>query len=391
MSAVQSALDSLYGHRSPEPLKLDQPVPVETLPTPALLIDLELFDENLLKMQAYLDEQEIGLRCHAKMHKCPVIAKKQLQQGAMGICTATVSEAEAMLAGGVTNILITSPIVTQDKIERLLNLAEASEHIAIVVDHIEGARLLNRSALARKLTLDVFIDLDPGLGRTGIEPGIPALQLARTIIDDCTGLSFSGLQMYAGHCMHIHGFDDRMQKYQAAMKGGLETRELFEKEGIDIPVFSGGGTGTFDIEKELGLLTELQAGSYAFMDVEYRNIGARGSELFEFFDPSLFVLVTAISKPQKKLITVDAGFKSFASDTVVPEFRDIEGLEYRWGGDEHGIILLKNPSKEVKLADTMMMVTSHCDPTVNLYDCYFPYRDGMVEEIWPITARGKSQ
>lgn len=391
MSAVKNALDQLYGQRSSDPIKLDSPVPVQMLPTPALVIDLNLFEENINKMQTYLNEHGIGLRCHAKMHKCPVIARKQLEQGAVGICTATVSEAEAMVSGGVTKILVTSPIVTQDKVDRLMDIRAASEHLGIVVDHEEGARLLNRSAVARNLTLDVYIDLDPGLGRTGIEAGKPALQLARTILNDLPGLRLSGLQMYAGHCMHVQGFEDRLKKYHDAMKGGLETRERFEKEGIAIPVFSGGGTGTFDMEAELGLVNELQAGSYPFMDVEYRNIGGMGTELFESFEPSLFVLVTAISKPQKKLITVDAGFKSFASDTVVPEFRDIEGLKYHWGGDEHGIVLLNNPSREVRLADKMMMVTSHCDPTVNLYDYYFPYRNGMVEEIWPITARGKSQ
>ena len=157
-----------------------------------------------------------------------------------------------------------------------------------------------------------------------------------------------------------------------------------------MPVFSGGGTGTYNIEPDTGLVTELQAGSYAFMDIEYRDIGSKNSNQFLDFGVALYVLVTAISKPQSKLITVDAGFKSFASDKMVPEFRDVEGVNFHWGGDEHGIVQLRNPSREIKLGNKLAMLTPHCDPTVNLHDYYFPYRDGVVHEIWPISARGLS-
>ncbi|MCP4753219.1 MAG: hypothetical protein GY866_20200 [Proteobacteria bacterium] len=166
---------------------------------------------------------------------------------------------------------------------------------------------------------------------------------------------------------------------------------MFVGDGIEVPVFTGGGTGTFNIEPGVGLMTDLQAGSYVFMDIEYRNIGGVGNEHFIDFEPSLFVLVTAISKPQPRLITVDAGFKSFASDAMSPEFRDVEGVTFHFGGDEHGIVELTHPSRELNLGDKLSMLTPHCDPTVNLHDYYFPVRDGVVEELWPITARGRSQ
>ncbi|MEX2327682.1 MAG: hypothetical protein WD558_08110, partial [Pseudomonadales bacterium] len=158
-----------------------------------------------------------------------------------------------------------------------------------------------------------------------------------------------------------------------------------------VSVASGGGTGTYDMEAELGFLTELQAGSYAFMDMEYRDIEGKGQVRFDDFPISLTVLVTAISKPQSRLITVDAGFKSLASDKDAPEFRDVEGVVWHWGGDEHGIIALNNPSADIALGDKLHVLTPHCDPTVNLHDYYFPHRDGVVEEIWPISARGRSQ
>ncbi len=156
-------------------------------------------------------------------------------------------------------------------------------------------------------------------------------------------------------------------------------------------MFSGGGTGTFNIDSDIGAITDLQAGSYVFMDVEYRDIGGVGTEHFLDFKPSLFVLATAISKPQEQLITFDAGIKSLATDTAYPEFRDVEGVVYHFGGDEHGIVQLNNPSLEISLGDKLSVITPHCDPTVNLYDFYYPYRNGVVEEIWPISARGRSQ
>ena len=155
-------------------------------------------------------------------------------------------------------------------------------------------------------------------------------------------------------------------------------------------MFSGGGTGTYNMEATLGLVNELQAGSYAFMDIEYRDIGGESSNQFLDFEVSLFVLATAISQPQQRLITVDAGFKSLASDKMPPQFRDLEGVVFHWGGDEHGIVQLNNPSREIGLGNKLPLLTPHCDPTVNLHDYYFPFRDGQVTEIWPITARGFS-
>ena len=374
-----------------EPIILDEPISIDQLPTPALTIDLDIFDANIAKMQSHLNAAGLGLRCHTKMHKSPIIARKQIAAGAIGVCCATISEAEVMLAGGITKILITSPVVTDDKILRLLAMCQKSSEVEIVVDYIQGADRISELAGEMKLNIGVLVDLDPGMGRTGIEPGQKALELVRHIGEACPNLTFNGLQMYIGNCMHVQGFEKRRDKYLHLISKGIETKELLESNGIQAPVFSGGGTGTYDIDAELGALTDLQAGSYAFMDVEYRDIGGQGTETFVDFEPSLFSLVTAISKPQERLITVDAGIKCLATDTGYPEFRDVEGATYHFGGDEHGIIQLNNSSRQINLGDRLSVITPHCDPTVNLYDYYYPYRQGMVTEIWPISARGRSQ
>ncbi len=375
--------------RALEPIPLDSPVDVQDLQTPALLIDLDVFEANLRKMQAYLDSVGIALRAHTKMHKCPIVARKQVEAGARGVCAAKITEAEVMADGGIEDILITSPLASVDKLNRFIALRRESPGVKVVVDTVQTAAALNERAAAEGFTAEVFVDVDPGLGRTGIAPGVSAVELVETVAD-ASHLGFAGLQMYAGHCMHIEGHAARQQKYTRVMAPGRETLDLLADRGIEVPVFSGGGTGTYNMEATLGLVNELQAGSYAFMDIEYRDIGGESSNQFLDFEVSLFVLATAISQPQQRLITVDAGFKSMASDKMPPQFRDVEGVVFHWGGDEHGIVQLNNPSREIGLGNKLPLLTPHCDPTVNLHDYYFPYRDGQVTEIWPITARGFS-
>lgn len=373
-----------------DPVPLDRPLEIDELNTPALLLDVATMEDNLKKMAAYARSAHVGLRPHAKTHKCPIVAKRQLEHGAVGICTAKVSEAEVMVDAGIDDVLITSPVVTPEKIARVIDLAQKSDRLKIVVDNAENVDDFNRAAGEAGIVLNVIVDLDTGTRRTGIALGQPALDLVQRI-NKCRSLRFGGLQAYAGHVMHVVGFEERMQRSRETMLRALETKALIERAGIAVEIFSGGGTGTYDIDSRLEGMTDLQTGSYPFMDVQYREIGDADGPVFDYFHPSLFVLVTAISQPVPELITVDAGYKAFASESVLPEFRDVSGLVYHWAGDEHGIVELKNPSREVKLGDKLAMIASHCDPTVNLYDYYHPYRDGRVTELWPIAARGRSQ
>ncbi len=382
--------DAVQTPPSAAPLRLDKPIPVEDLPTPALLIDLDRMESNLGKMADDARQMNVGVRPHTKTHKCPIIAKRQMELGAIGVCAAKVSEAEVMLAAGVDKVLITSPVVTQDKISRVIKLAQQSPGIQMVVDNAKTIDDFNAAAKEAGITLRVILDLDTGTKRTGVATGRPALALAQQI-DKADSLQFDGLQNYAGHLMHLVGHDVRKQRSIETAARAIETKAMIEKSGISVDVLSGGGTGTFDIDGAIDEVTDLQVGSYLFMDVQYREIGDIDSAVFDYFDPSLFVLVTAISQPVPERITVDAGYKAFASDSALPEFREISGVTYRWGGDEHGIILLEQPSRKIRLGDKMQMLVSHCDPTVNLYDYYHPVRGGYVDELWPIAARGRSQ
>lgn len=374
-----------------EAVALDAPIAIERVPTPALIIDRAALEGNLKRMQAHLDGAGKGLRAHAKMHKCPHLAQLQLQQGALGICCAKVSEAEVMAAAGIGAILITSPIATVDKMQRVAALAARIDELMLVVDRRDTLAALNAAVEAAGTRLRVLVDLDPHMGRTGIAQGQPALDLVRAIAAQ-PALQFAGLQQYAGQIMHIADADDRHRKARELAAEGMATRALIEADGHTVPVFTGGGTGTFDIDSEIEGITDLQVGSYAFMDAEYRAIAQGGQPRFEAFEPALFVLVTAISQPRAGLLTVDGGIKSFATDTVAPEPFGVPGARYHFGGDEHGILQLDRDDPAPPLVgDRLWMIASHCDPTVNLFDWYWVVdEDSCVRELWPVSARGCS-
>ncbi len=363
----------------------------DEIPTPALLLDLDAFEANLEKMAAYLKEKEIEFRPHAKTHKCPIIARKQLAAGARGICVAKLSEAEVMISKGIQDILITSEIVSPARISRLPTLTAANPGLMAVVDQSQAVNDFNEAGNANKVKLNVVVDIDGGRHRTGSPPGLPSVKLAEQIVQS-NWLRFRGLQCYAGHVAHTVGFEARKQGSREALEQALETKALLEKRGIPVERLTGGSTGTYNVDSEIAGFTELQAGSYIFMDLDYQCIGGENRELFLDFDFALSVLTTVISKSHKTLATVDGGFKAFATDKpFTPQLKNITGVNFRWAGDEHGILELINPSQEIKLNDRLEFLTPHCDPTVNLYDHLYAIRGERVEEIWPITARGCSQ
>jgi len=377
--------------RGSEPIVLEKPIALADLPTPALLLDEAMLERNLRKMAAHAASKKIGLRPHVKTHKCPILAKKQLAAGAIGVCAAKVSEAEVMVDAGVANVLITSPLASPDKYERVVALAKRAPGVQVVVDAPSALRAFDTAAAAAGITLGMLIDLDTGTRRTGIAPGEPALALAREIAA-LKHLRFDGLQAYSGHVMHVVGREERKKKSLESLAAALDTKALLEKSGIAVKALTGGGTGTYDIDCDVPGMTDLQVGSYLFMDVQYRMIGDADGELFDTFEPSLTVLATAISQPVPQLITIDAGFKAFAHEPdAKPQFKDRAGLAYFYGGDEHGICAFTGDARELALGQKAELLVSHCDPTVNLYDAYHVVRDGMVRELWPIAARGKSQ
>ena len=387
---VKAGAGTATATRAWEAITLERPLPIDSVPTPALAVDAGALERNLERMAAHAKAKDIGLRPHTKTHKCPLLAKKQLELGAIGVCAAKVSEAEVMVDAGIEAVLVTSPVVTRDKIARVVDLARRSAGSSDRGGQRGGGDGPRRGRAARRCHRRRDDRPRPRHGPHRVASGAPALDLLRQVAR-LPGLRFDGLQCYAGNVMHVNGWEERRKRSLAALERAIETKSLMEREGFEVRAFTGGGTGTFDIDCDVDAFTDLQVGSYLFMDVGYRRCGGRGGAVFNDFEPSLFVLATAISKPASGFITIDAGFKALSADSGVPDLYDVSGVVYKWGGDEHGILVLESPSRPIELGDQVTLIVPHCDPTVNLYDVFHPYRDGRVEELWPISARGKSQ
>lgn len=373
---------------STETAAADLPRTRDEIPTPALLLDLDAFESNVRVMADHCRRSGCGFRPHAKTHKCPEIAKRQISAGAVGICTATVSEAEALAAAGIRNLLLTSPIVEPGKIARMVGLVHRDPGVMLSVGHPREVDLLAQAAEASHVTVAVLVDLDVGDRRTGIEPGEPAVALARHIAQ-YPRLSVRGVQAYAGHASHVVGFEARARTSRTAMAKAVETAALLRKSGFDATILSGGSTGTYNIDSEVQGVTELQVGSYVFMDSDYRRIGGRdGQAVYSDFRPSLTVKATVVSATHADRVTVDAGTK--AIDTTVAHRPEVVGradLVYGRGGDEFGIISAEGGRPLPRVGESIEFLAPHCDPTTNLYDRLYAVRGDRVEAVWPIVAR----
>lgn len=357
------------------------------LPTPALLLDLDRLENNLAAMGRHAKEKSVALRPHAKTHKCAEIAQRQIAEGALGVCTATIYEAEQMAAAGIEGILITSELVGSNKITRLVRLTEKRPDTIVVVDSAEHAAQLSVAASMAKVEINVLIDIDPVGRRTGIVPGKAAVDLAKTV-DRSNNLNLRGVHGYSGVSSHITGFNDRKEHSTKYMTPVIESFRQMQREGLPVEIMSGTSTGTYNIDPDLGM-TELQVGSYVFMDVDYRLIGGQNGDLYEDFQPSLTVLATVISHNYEDRATVDSGFKSFATDrNFGPEVLGYQGVEYRFAGDEHGILMLGDSEPSIKLGDKLELIVPHCDPNVNLYDRMYCTRGDKVVDVWKVIGRG---
>ena len=363
----------------------------DEIATPALLLDLDRFATNLRTLAGHLSASGKRLRPHAKTHKCPEIARRQIAAGAVGVVCAKLAEAEVMAAAGIGGLLISTEIVGDEKVGRLMRLLDRDPHVLVVVDHPDNVRHLARAARASGPPLNVLVDIDVGGRRTGCAPGEPALALARAVVDS-PALRFRGLQGYAGQCAHVVGWSARREASVKAMTPMLDTRRLLESRGIPVEIVSGGSTGTYDIDSELPGVTELQCGSYCVMDLDYLRIGGKTGDRLTEFEMALTVLTTVVSVPAPDLAIVDGGLKAFATDRAFgPEAVDPPGVEYQFAGDEHGRLFIRDPRRSVRLGDRIEFFPPHCDPTINLYDRLHVMRGERVEGIWDIAARGKSQ
>ena len=373
--------------RPTEPVRLPEPIDVDSLPTPALILDQPLFANNLQKMAQHVADHGKGMRPHAKTHKCPEISKRQTDAGAVGICVAKVSEAVAQTGAGVDNLLITSPISTQTKAEVLDRMLGEGHRLMIVIDSIVGLNLL-KTHIQDGHRLDVLIDLDVNMGRTGARNDEEVRDLAEQLLKD-TRFRFRGFQFYAGHVMHIEGFDARRDASLELWAQVSDRIHRMRTSGIEFDIVTGCGTGTFNIDVDVDLITDLQVGSFIFMDEEYRRVGGPDGDQFTDFDVSLTLAATTISQPMDGAITVDAGYKSMASDTVPAAVDQFANTKFRFAGDEHGVLLSRESMQSLHLGQVVELVTPHCDPTVNLHDYYWVREsDGLIHSRWPITGRG---
>ena len=352
--------------------------------TPCLLLELDAFERNLKRLPESLRGPNIRLRPHAKSHKCPQIALRQIALGAVGVCCQKVSEAEALIAGGVDDVLIANEVVGAVKLKRLVALAQQAR-VKVCADEAGNVRDLDAAAGAAGVTLEVLVEVDVGAHRCGVAPGAPAVALAQQIVS-CRHLRFAGLQAYQGAAQHVRQVAARRDAIARAIDDVRNTTQLLGEAGIRCDYVTGAGTGSYMFEAISSVYHELQAGSYIFMDADYAKNDWTESGIPQF-EHSLFVWTTVMSATAADRAVVDAGLKASSVDSGMPRVADYGDVEYVKASDEHGVLQLKGATR-FRVGDKLRLIPGHCDPTVNLYDWYVCIRNGRVEALWPITARG---
>jgi D-serine deaminase-like pyridoxal phosphate-dependent protein len=362
---------------------------VKELPTPALLIDLDIFEHNVQKLASYMSDRPSSFRPHAKAHKSPAVGKLQLASGAKGLCAAKLGEADVLIRGGIKDVLITAEVVGKLKIARLMSLLAMTPDVKAVVDNEQNAIDLSDAALASKRRLKVAIDVNVGQNRTGLEKPEEVVALAE-IIAKQKGLELIGLQGYGGNNQHVMGFENRRARELQSNERVVAARHALEKAGFTVQMVSVGGTGSYNIDADYTGVTEIQPGSYIFMDSHYNKIGGKDMPEFSEFGNSLSVLATVISRAVAGRAIVDAGGKALSTDESTPEPMDITGATFGVAGDEYGSLRLQDPSRDLKVGDQVQIMPGHCDTTVNLHNVFFAVRKGMVEHVWPIEGRGRT-
>jgi D-serine deaminase-like pyridoxal phosphate-dependent protein len=355
-------------------------MPEADIDTPALLLDLDAFEANLDAMAAFVAPTRARLRAHAKTHKCPVIAHLQMARGAVGQCVQKVSEAEVMAWAGIPDILVSNEVASIRKLRRLTALSRLTR-LAICADGPAQVALLEEAAEAAGTRLRVLVEIDVGAGRCGLAPGAEVTALAQSIARS-PHLAFAGLQAYHGVAQHLPA----IARNKAATMAADTTRDCVDalrKQGLACEIVGGAGTGTFQMDALSDVYTEVQAGSYAFMDGHYGGLDGRPP-----FRHALFVLATVMSAPRRGVAVVDAGHKAIAVDSGLPTVWGRDGIGFTGASDEHGTLKWTEATNAPDVGETLRLVPGHCDPTVDRYDWFVGVRNGRVECLWPVAARG---
>lgn len=362
--------------------------PIEELDTPAMIVNLDLMEQNIARLMQRFRDKKVQIRPHLKTVKSAELARMLIAAGAVGGCVAKVSEAEIMAEAGIDDLLITTEIVGKPKLARLVALVQRHPQIKVVVDSVVAAQALEQAMRDAHLHINVLLDLNVGQHRCGIAPGEDALALARAL-GQLSHVHLIGMQGYEGHLQHIHDAEERAQRCREAMRLLTDTATQLRAAGFSIETVTTGGTGTAEVCADYEGITEVQPGSFIFMDTDYRNA------LGPAYANALTILSTVISHPTATRAVIDAGLKSLSIDSGMPEPKGLTGIHYRPGGDEHGILTWEPSATaanvQLAIGDRIEMIPSHIDTTINLHDQYFAYRDGRIEAIWPVATRGKVQ
>ncbi|MGN7744717.1 3-hydroxy-D-aspartate aldolase BhcC [Pseudomonas sp. 22515] len=358
--------------------------------TPCLILDLDALERNIKKMGDYAKAHGMRHRAHGKMHKSVDVLRLQIELGgAVGVCCQKVSEAEVFARGGIIDILVTNEVRDPLKIDRLARLPKFGSTVTVCVDDVENVADLSAAAKKYGTQLGVLVEIDCGAGRCGVTTTSAVVEIARAVAA-AQNLEFKGVQAYQGAMQHMDSYEDRKAKLATAIAQVTEAVEALKVEGLTPELVSGGGTGSYYFESNSGVYNELQCGSYAFMDADYgriRDIEGKRIDQGEW-ENALFILTSVMSHAKPHLAVVDAGLKAQSVDSGLPFVHGRDDVKYIKCSDEHGVV--EDPGQVLKVNEKLKLVSGHCDPTCNVHDWYVGVRNGKVETLWPVSARGKA-
>ncbi|MGB5868650.1 MAG: 3-hydroxy-D-aspartate aldolase BhcC [Albidovulum sp.] len=358
--------------------------------TPCLVLDLDALERNIKKMGDYARTHGMRHRSHGKMHKSVDVQKLQEKLGgAIGVCCQKVSEAEVFVRGGIKDVLVSNQVRDPQKIDRLARLPLLGSRIIVCVDDLANVAELSEAAQKHGTTLECLIEIDCGAGRCGVNSTAAVVEIAKAI-DAASGLKFTGIQAYQGAMQHMDKYADRKAKLDAAIAMVEDAAEGLKAVGLAPDLVSGGGTGSYYFETHSGVYNELQCGSYAFMDADYgRILDENGKRIDQGeWENALFILTSVMSHTKADRAIVDAGLKAQSVDSGLPFIFGRSDVTYIKCSDEHGVV--DDPTGALKVNDKLRLVPGHCDPTCNVHDWYVGVRNGQVESVWPVSARGKA-
>ncbi|MBB2823188.1 3-hydroxy-D-aspartate aldolase BhcC [Rhizobium phaseoli] len=363
---------------------------VDEIQTPCLILDLDALERNIRKMGDYAKAHNMRHRAHGKMHKSvDVLRLQEKLGGAIGVCCQKVSEAEVFVRGGIKDVLVSNQVRDPAKIDRLARLPKLGARIIVCVDDPANVAELASAARKHGTTIECFVEIDVGAGRCGVSSSAAVVDLAKAIAG-AQGLRFAGVQAYQGAMQHIDKYADRKAKLDLAVAQVKEAVDALKKAGLEPELVSGGGTGSYYFESTSGVYNELQCGSYAFMDADYGRILDEDGKRIDKgeWENSLFILTSVMSHAKADKAICDAGLKVQSVDSGLPFVYGRDDVKYIKATDEHGVI--EDVQGVLKINEKLRLVPGHCDPTCNIHDWYVGVRNGKVETLWPVSARGKA-